>query len=46
MCCHLPGWEGSASDARVLHDAINRRNGLKVPIGKNLKITFKLISLL
>ncbi|XP_057418332.1 uncharacterized protein LOC130712515 [Lotus japonicus] len=30
----LPGWEGSASDARVLHDAINRRNGLKVPTGK------------
>lgn len=29
----LPGWEGSASDARVLRDAINRRNGLKVPTG-------------
>ncbi|XP_061348287.1 uncharacterized protein LOC133293700 [Gastrolobium bilobum] len=32
----LPGWEGSASDARVLRDAINRRNGLKVPTGKNM----------
>ncbi|XP_057450768.1 protein ALP1-like isoform X1 [Lotus japonicus] len=29
----LPGWEGSASDSRVLRDAINRRNGLKVPTG-------------
>ena len=31
----LPGWEGSTADSRVLQDAINRRNGLKVPIGKN-----------
>lgn len=29
----LPVWEGSASDARVLHDAVNRPNGLKVPTG-------------
>ncbi|PNX76503.1 hypothetical protein L195_g032452 [Trifolium pratense] len=29
----LAGWEGSASDSRVLRDAINRPNGLKVPIG-------------
>ncbi|KAM5549381.1 protein ALP1-like [Rosa sericea] len=27
----LPGWEGSAHDARVLRDAVSRRNGLKVP---------------
>ncbi|XP_060674725.1 uncharacterized protein LOC107429887 isoform X3 [Ziziphus jujuba] len=27
----LPGWEGSASDSRVLRDAISRPNGLKVP---------------
>ncbi|XP_028059294.1 putative nuclease HARBI1 isoform X2 [Camellia sinensis] len=27
----LPGWEGSASDSRVLRDAVNRPNGLKVP---------------
>ncbi|KAL8543696.1 hypothetical protein ACS0TY_004312 [Phlomoides rotata] len=29
----LTGWEGSATDSRVLRDAINRQNGLKVPIG-------------
>ncbi|XP_060672798.1 protein ALP1-like [Ziziphus jujuba] len=29
----LPGWEGSASDSRVLRDAISRPNGLKVPTG-------------
>lgn len=29
----LPGWEGSAHDARVLRDAVSRRNGLKVPNG-------------
>ncbi|KAL3533005.1 hypothetical protein ACH5RR_006526 [Cinchona calisaya] len=27
----LPGWEGSAHNGRVLHDAICRPNGLKVP---------------
>lgn len=30
----LPGWEGSASDSRVLRDAIYRPHGLKVPTGK------------
>ena len=30
----LPGWEGSASDSRVLRDAISRPNGLKVPTGR------------
>ncbi|KAK6156113.1 hypothetical protein DH2020_010361 [Rehmannia glutinosa] len=29
----LPGWEGSATNDRVLHDALSRRNGLKVPNG-------------
>ncbi|KAG8367162.1 hypothetical protein BUALT_Bualt16G0043900 [Buddleja alternifolia] len=29
----LCGWEGSAADSRVLKDAINRQNGLKVPQG-------------
>ncbi|KAI5313845.1 hypothetical protein L3X38_043021 [Prunus dulcis] len=29
----LPGWEGSASDSRVLRDAITRPNGLRVPTG-------------
>lgn len=29
----LPGWEGSAADGRVLRDAVNRVNGLKVPRG-------------
>ncbi|KAL8474649.1 hypothetical protein ACS0TY_031188 [Phlomoides rotata] len=28
----LPGWEGSASDARVLRDSVSRVHGLKVPI--------------
>ncbi|KAG8369191.1 hypothetical protein BUALT_Bualt15G0125500 [Buddleja alternifolia] len=27
----LPGWEGSAADARVLRNAINRPHGLRVP---------------
>ncbi|KAL8492235.1 hypothetical protein ACS0TY_023758 [Phlomoides rotata] len=30
----LPGWEGSASDARVLRDSISRVHGLKVHVGK------------
>ena len=30
----LPGWEGSTSDSRVLRDALNRPNGLRVPSGK------------
>ncbi|XP_052117747.1 protein ALP1-like [Arachis duranensis] len=29
----LRGWEGLASNSRVLRDAITRRNGLKIPIG-------------
>ncbi|XLR28165.1 hypothetical protein S83_056065, partial [Arachis hypogaea] len=29
----LSGWEGSASDSRILRDAITRRNGLKIPVG-------------
>ncbi|KAA0041291.1 retrotransposon protein [Cucumis melo var. makuwa] len=29
----LAGWEGSAADSRILHDAISRPNGLKVPKG-------------
>ncbi|KAL8552508.1 hypothetical protein ACS0TY_001262 [Phlomoides rotata] len=29
----LTGWEGSAADSRVLRNAINRANGLKVPTG-------------
>ncbi|GLT45300.1 hypothetical protein SLA2020_191390 [Shorea laevis] len=28
----LPKWEGSASDSRVLRDAIARENGLRVPV--------------
>ncbi|KAG8378734.1 hypothetical protein BUALT_Bualt07G0016000 [Buddleja alternifolia] len=27
----LPGWERSAADSRVLHDAMSRPNGLRVP---------------
>ncbi|KAK6161558.1 hypothetical protein DH2020_004939 [Rehmannia glutinosa] len=30
----LPGWEGSASDARVLRDALQRPNGLRVFKGR------------
>ena len=33
----LPGWKGSASDSRVLRDAISRPNGLRVPNGKAYK---------
>ncbi|KAL6206062.1 hypothetical protein ACLB2K_023313 [Fragaria x ananassa] len=29
----LPGWEGSASDSRVLRDVVTRPNGLRVPTG-------------
>ncbi|XP_048432713.1 putative nuclease HARBI1 [Pyrus x bretschneideri] len=29
----LSGWEGSATDSRVLGDAVTRANGLKVPTG-------------
>ncbi|CAN1289269.1 hypothetical protein LINPERPRIM_LOCUS20190, partial [Linum perenne] len=29
----LSGWEGSAHDARVLHDALSRPSGLTVPKG-------------
>ncbi|KAL4343681.1 hypothetical protein AHAS_Ahas11G0102700 [Arachis hypogaea] len=29
----LSGWEGSASDSRVVRDAISHRNNLKIPIG-------------
>ena len=25
-----PGWEGSTTDGRVLHDALGRRNSLRV----------------
>ena len=33
----LPSWEGSASDPRVLQDAMSRPNGLRIPIGKTYK---------
>ncbi|CAI0560534.1 unnamed protein product [Linum tenue] len=33
----LAGWEGSAHDARVLRDALNRPNGLVVPEGNSFK---------
>ncbi|XP_021759148.1 uncharacterized protein LOC110724059 [Chenopodium quinoa] len=34
----LPGWEGSASDPRVLRDALCMPNGLKVPKNKYLLV--------
>jgi hypothetical protein len=30
----LPGWEGTASDSRILKHALRRTNGLKIPRGK------------
>lgn len=30
----LPGWEGSAGDSRVLKDALQRQNHLRIPNGK------------
>ncbi len=30
----LAGWEGTAHDALVLRDALERANGLRVPQGK------------
>ncbi|KAL0552283.1 hypothetical protein IC582_011391 [Cucumis melo] len=30
----MPEWEGSASDSRVLRDAVSQPTGLKVPKGK------------
>ena len=32
----LAGWEGSAHDALVLRDALNRPNGLRVPQGNEI----------
>uniref|UniRef100_A0A803N1L0 DDE Tnp4 domain-containing protein n=1 Tax=Chenopodium quinoa TaxID=63459 RepID=A0A803N1L0_CHEQI len=34
----LPGWEGSASDPRVLRDVLRRPNGLKIPRNKNFLV--------
>jgi hypothetical protein len=35
----LAGWEGSAHDALILADAIERNDGFKVPAGNCLHIT-------
>ncbi|KAL7594771.1 hypothetical protein Lser_V15G29629 [Lactuca serriola] len=37
----LAGWEGSASDIRVLNSALTRQNKLKVPEGKYFLVDFK-----
>jgi hypothetical protein len=34
----LAGWEGSAHDALILDDALEREDGLKVPQGKKISI--------
>lgn len=34
----LAGWEGSAHDALILADALEREDGLKVPQGKKISI--------
>jgi hypothetical protein len=39
----LPGWEGSAQDARVLRDAISKPDGLRVPQGEFCPFTLKKI---
>jgi hypothetical protein len=31
----LAGWEGTAHDAYILQNALERQNGLRVPQGKN-----------
>lgn len=37
----LPGWEGSATDARILQHALSRPDGLIIPTGtKSLIIMF------
>lgn len=49
----LPGWEGSAGDARILRDAVTRSLGLQVPKGmtllckllRNICILLKLLGL-
>ncbi|RYR38765.1 hypothetical protein Ahy_A09g043947 isoform C [Arachis hypogaea] len=41
----LSGWEGSASDSRILRDAITRRNSLKIPHGNDVIFGVKLIKL-
>ncbi|KAL0407961.1 UNVERIFIED_CONTAM: hypothetical protein Sradi_1730500 [Sesamum radiatum] len=35
----LTGWEGSAADSRIFRDALNRPNGLRVPIGTTIYVT-------
>lgn len=40
----LSGWEGSASDSRVLRDAVSRQYGLKIPTGKYIITLDKLDS--
>jgi hypothetical protein len=35
----LAGWEGSAHDALVLRDALERVNGLRVPQGNRLAVS-------
>ena len=30
----LPGWEGTASDSRIIKNALIRNNNLKIPLGK------------
>lgn len=31
----LPGWEGSASDSRIIKNALAREDKLKVPLGNS-----------
>ncbi|KAL2904817.1 Protein ALP1-like, partial [Bienertia sinuspersici] len=40
----LPNWEGSASDPRVLRDALRRPNGLRIPRSKSSRLFFFVIN--
>jgi hypothetical protein len=36
----LAGWEGSAHDALILADSLEREDGLKVPQGKKIVLAY------
>jgi hypothetical protein len=40
----LAGWEGSASDGRVLRDAMDRDDSFKVPNGNSYLSTIQLLT--
>jgi len=38
----ITSWEGFVVDNRVLHDAMSRKNGLKIPLGKIITVEMPL----